>query len=292
MSAFLRNTLTFALIATVVALTGCSKETTKPTTVDRDPLTQEHADDIVQQVAAMMIAPNGGWFTEVQSTVEATQGLQTLIASDVPPYATLRDSTFTVGSMNFEITYNFVDTLGQDHIDWVPGTFQVEGLLRATGSIATNPFNGTYNHNGDFTADFRDSPGNTVEFYGFSEDTSLGFAKSTFRADSSWWFMDMFYDYEGLRISRDLVTNPYPLLGTVDMDIDCFRLNSINLTDIRNHIEAVLTMSFDGTDSALFTIVDDFDPPSGSWQYRVHFMTGAITRVPTAGPALLRVASP
>src|SRR2546428_13856641 len=66
-----RHAIAACLVALLALVAGCSKKKSTPPNTEPQ-LTQEEADDIVQQLAYMTAADSGGWILEVQSTFKAT----------------------------------------------------------------------------------------------------------------------------------------------------------------------------------------------------------------------------
>src|SRR2546428_8971821 len=67
-----RHAIAACLVALLALVAGCSKKKSTPPNTEPQ-LTQEEADDIVQQLAYMTAVHSGGWILDVQSTVKATR---------------------------------------------------------------------------------------------------------------------------------------------------------------------------------------------------------------------------
>jgi hypothetical protein len=284
--------------AALIALSapGCGK---KGKIVDPVPvLTQEDADDMVQQVAMMIAADQGGWLVDLQSTresmplnVPAVPGPMSLsqrvlmmpASSRGGGFRTNRDTLVTVASMNYAFFYFYTDTLGDSLGSYTPdtsGVIQVDGISTATGTIAATGFNGFLSHKGDpLTGTGFEAASDTINFSGVGDDSLFTTFTPAFRTGTRYFSTVSFVDYD-VKMLRNPAANPFPISGEANAFLFADVLRSPNPSDFYTTLEGTVTYYFDGTQTPIVGITNDLDSPIPKFRYRADLRTGTITRLP------------
>jgi hypothetical protein len=271
-----RSVAVVALMATVAVLAGCSKRDVVP----EDPaLTQTEADDLMQAISAEAATDSGGWLIEVTSTLKGTP----LSVSSTG--AVMRDTVVTVGNMTWNFSYTYFSTGGGSSGTWSPTAIRVEGITDGLGRIPLQVFAGAtgsatpFHHNSDsFTLEGLAA---TDTMYIFSELAVVDSALFTINAPSGkrYYLLDNVVNYD-VNLPKRLAGNPYA--GTGEARINSFAavLQNTNPASRTKILDAIMVITFDGTQTPLATITANSDPATTVFRYRVNLKTGAVTRAP------------
>jgi len=287
MASLLRRTIVLGLAVLVMATMGCSKKDKKTNPVVPS-LTQENADDLVQQAAMMIATDQGGWLIDVQSALESTpmeappaplaRRLDLVPASASPIVRTLRDSSFTRAGMNYTFSMSYADTV--DSTLWHPGVTTIDAVVHATGTLNSTGFTGFYKHDGDpVTLEWFEVGADTVVCSGVGDDSLFTTFTPTFRTGTRYFNSTSFVDFD-FKMRRDPVAHPFPLAGEANAFMFADELRTPNPSDYTNTLEGTVTFVFDGTQTPLVGVTNEFESTDFQYRYRVDLRTGAMTRQP------------
>ena len=287
MPSLLRRTIVLGLAVLVMGAMGCSSKDKKTNPLPT--LSQEDADDLVQQAAMMLATDQGGWLIDVQSTLESTpieapppplaRRLNLMAASSNPIFRTLRDTLVTRAAMTYAFNYLYADTV--DSLpSWRPGVTIIDAIAHATGNITTTGFTGFYKHDGDpVTLEWLDVGADTVTCSGVGDDSLFTTFTPTFRTGTKIYNTTSFVDFE-FRTLRDPAAHPFPIAGEANAFMFADVLRTPNPDDFTNTIEGTVTFVFDGTQNPLVGVTNEFEGTGFQYRYHVDLKTGAFTRSP------------
>jgi hypothetical protein len=290
MPSLLRRTLVLGLAVLAMAATGCSKDkTTKPTVPT---LTQEQADDLVQQVAMMTATDHGGWLIDIQTTLasvpmEAPPGplarrLHLMPASAGPMFRALADSdtVFVRAGMTYHFKNLYSDTSSRDSALWFPGVTKVEVHSQALGTITATGFTGAFKHDGDpVTLDWFDVGADTVTCSGVGDDSLFTTFTPALGSGTKYYNSTAFVDFDFLT-RRDPSVNPWPVAGSANSFLFADVLRTPNPADYSSTIEGTVTILFDGTQNPLVGVTNEFEGTTFLYRYHLNLQTGAFSRAP------------
>jgi hypothetical protein len=211
-----------------------------------------------------------------------SQRLMMMPASAGRGFETNRDTSFTRGWMTYNINYTYTDTTGADSLDtYNPAVESVDVISFATGALMVPGFDAYLRHLGDpITITGLELESTTLVFSGINDDSLFAAFTPVFRSsDTLYTSTVLFLDYE-LALVRDPAGTPYPIAGTVDADIFTEILSTPNPNDRIHITDGIITMTFDGTETPILNITNQFDDPTPQFRYRVNLRTGTIQRVP------------
>lgn len=277
-----------AVVLLAVLGTGCGKKNpNKPTPVV---ITQSQADDLVQQVGMSASLDHGGWLVDIVSTLESmplgatpsmSRRVLMLPASSRPHVSVNRDTVFTRASMSYHIIYYYTDTHGDSLGAWADTVTQVDGESHATGTITDTGFSAFYRHDGDpVTATGFDAGSDTISFTGVGDDSLFATFTPVFRGGTAYYSTTGFTDYD-ITMLRNPALNAFPIAGTANTFLFADPLRSANPTDFAGtSIEATVTITFNGTQTATLGVTNEFESASTQFRYSLDLRTGAVQRLP------------
>ena len=238
------------LLAAAFLASGCSKSPAKP----KPPAPPPHADvdDIAQMIATTFSADNGGWYFLVKTLADS-------LAPPAPNLATGRISPYWAVPMSSRIgvrnnwsatkagiTYNVVvgywraDTLGTVTSTRDTASDHLEANVVVSGGVFANA-NGLNGDYGYYHAD-PDAPSDssfavfnlqttapdTLVFSGSADDSCFANIVSTITPNppGRLWYHQNFFDFELHLLKSTLLTNPYPVEGSVDWVVEAYPLGS------------------------------------------------------------------
>ncbi len=261
-----RLLLAAALAALAALPAGCGKSPTSPS----GGMTQTTADDMATQVGSGMATDDGGvlstvWVAGSGSSAFAPQGgLSTM--------ATAAETTFTVGGITYTLSRTFYDAGDNVMAGFDPIlTARVHATSRATGAIATQRFTATVGRSGWLDVRGVSALAETLAVDGASYDTCQSSFRSLDGLRTRYFYMVASCSLAALRWLKPPANAPWPLSGTATWTIRADRLRSNNRADIEAHFEAVVVVTFNGTQYADLEV-------TGGWRYRLDLKTGAVTR--------------
>jgi hypothetical protein len=294
MPSFVRRCMLLIVLAALsLSLAGCGSSGKKKTEVG---LTQAQADDLVQTLGSMAAIDNGGWLVAIQNTVIAlpTDNRITPAPStaSVPEFLSgvlSSDSTFDRGPiaapMHWAVTYTFFDTLSpsQPHTTWDGSIRFLDCATRAVGSLTLHDFQGS-------TGSGQYGLSDTMAVDGYKDTTSTLHFEGQSAVDSAlvtivtgvtprWYYFDNLVDFS-VAVAK-AGTSGYPKSGTVQVDAFVDVLRSATYADRSGTIlDAILTITFDGTQTPLASITANTESPTEAFRYRVNLQTGEVVRAP------------
>ncbi len=289
----------FALVTLYAAGTGCSSSDGGGGTGE-PPITQEAADDIVQQFAMSFALDNGGWQVDMES---ANQSTPRFSAQRMKPLAfafhsgigrglgIMRDTTFTRVDMSYSYNYLYTDfdSTRVDTTDWFRDSLAtwstlvvaIEGRGQGTGTIDVDTtFSGDFRHFADeLHVVGMGSDDDTLVVFGSGDDSLFATFRPAVRGGSS-----VYYIFTALSDLNDIAylkdnSNPYPVEGNIELLVFADHLGSANPADLIRSYSGELRVTFDGTQTPIATFSGEIDDPSPPFRYRINLRTGAITRI-------------
>ena len=292
MPSLLRRSFALWLAILSLAAAGCGgkDDPTKPVTPT---LSQDQADDLVQQVAMMIATDHGGWLVDIQSTLEQTpvdapttlaRRLNLMPASAGGFFRALADSdtTFTRAGMTYQVSYLYTDSGQTDTTVWYPGfvTTRVEAVSQALGTITATGFTGTYKHLGDpVSLDWTRAFGDTITVSGVGDDSLFTTFTPALGSGTKYYNSTSFVDFE-MATRRNPATHPWPIAGTANAFLFADVLRTPNPNDYSSTIEGTVTVLFDGTQNPLVGVTNEFEGSTFLYRYHVDLKTGAFSRAP------------
>jgi hypothetical protein len=297
MSPLRRLIAAFAFVILGAAVSGCSDDGGGPN--GEPPITQEAADDIMQQFAMSFALDHGGWQADMES---ASQSTPRFAAQRMKPMAfafhsggrgfgIMRDTSFTRAAMTYSYNYLYTDydPTRPDTSDWFrdslatwsPLVVAIEGRGQGNGTIDVDTtFAAVFRH----TADELNIIGigandDTMAVFGSTDDSLFTTFRPQLRASGDVYYVfTMFGDVDDVAYLRD-GSNPYPIEGNIEAFVFADHLASANPTDLVRSYSGELRVNFDGTLTPIATFSGEVDDPSPPFRYRINLRTGAITRL-------------
>jgi len=281
-----RHAIAACLVALLALVAGCSKKKSTPPNTEPQ-LTQEEADDIVQQLAYMTAADSGGWILEVQSTFKATPksvaptpglswGPELRMRA---PVGIERDTTVAGGQVFYNFHYEYIAVVNNQEVRdpvWDSTKVQVEATFFGSGTVTPTAGDGNYFHHGGMinVYDLK-APEDSLTFSGIDNDTSFAVIHS--RGGVHYYFMnDDFLDYD-LKMRKLDSEDGFTMRGTAQVLYEADKLRSRNLSDTERSIFGEFNLVLNGTEQAEATIAEDVPDPT-IYRYFVNLRTGAIQR--------------
>jgi len=292
-----RHAIAACLVSLLALAAGCgSKKSTPPNTELQ--LTQEEADDVVQQLAYMTAADSGGWILEVQSTFKAipksvaatpSLGRGPELRMRVP-VGIERDTVVAGGQMFYNFHYEYIAVVNNQEVRdpvWDSTKVQVEAMFFTSPNSTVTPTagNGNYFHHGG-TINVYDlkAPEDSLTFSGLDNDTSLAVIHS--RGGVHYYFMnDDFLDYD-LKMGKLDSEDGFTMKGTAQVLYQADKLRSPSPGDVERSIYGEFNLVLNGTEQVVggilgpwaeATIAEDVLTPT-IYRYFVNLRTGAIQR--------------
>jgi len=281
-----RHAIAACLVSLLALAAGCgSKKSTPPNTELQ--LTQEEADDVVQQLAYMTAADSGGWILEVQSTFKAipksvaatpSLGRGPELRMRVP-VGIERDTVVAGGQVFYNFHYEYIAVVNNQEVRdpvWDSTKVQVEATFFGSGTVAPTAGNGNYFHHGG-TINVYDlkAPEDSLTFSGLDNDTSLAVIRVN--GGTHYYFMnDDFLDYD-LKMRKLDPEDGFTMKGTAQVLYQADKLRSPNQSDVERSIYGEFNLVLNGTEQAEATIAEDVLTPT-IYRYFVNLRTGAIQR--------------
>ncbi len=259
------KTFSAALLLLVPLAAGCGSKVTAPGTA----FTQQTADDIAVQAATSLTVVVG----DVQVATGSTPSAPSAGASQVSPARAAWDTTVTWNGLTYEASRTFYDVLDNELPDYSPLAVRMRWTSRAYGTYEGPRDTASVGHAA--TLDFRgiQAGQDTVRLDGVCRDT----LQNTFRSldglgvRTFYWVSSTAVD--AVRILKSTYSSGgWPISGTVSYAVSADRLRSNNRTDVEAHFEAVVVVTFNGTNEPEIVV-------NGTYRYRWNMQTGQVTRV-------------
>jgi hypothetical protein len=274
MSRVLRYASLVSLCVLAAFAAGCSKKSSTRPPIE---ITQEDADDLVQQVGMMIGSDNGGWFVDLESTIASMPLSEPMI---VPAGMTrvTRDTVVYRAGVNYLISYLYSDTTADSISQYNPAVHSVDGESSASGTMMTALVDTLdFFHTSSFVGTGFAAGSDTAVFEADGYDSTFATFTPKYRTGTRYYATFVFTEYDEVRLLRS--GNPYPLSGSVLIDVFAERLRSANPADLQLILEATVTITFDGTQRALVGITANLDDPTPQRRYRVDLRTGEMERL-------------
>lgn len=267
----LRATLSLlAALALPLPIGGCGSDSpTEPV----QSLSQDDADDIVQQLAVTSVSSDWGSYLLAGGTPPSPGALaRPARLRPVRPGSVARwDTTFTQGSLTFTFALFFSDVALDSMPSYNPvTTWQIEEDSEAVGTIDLAGFQAEVGHLGNLQFRGTRVSDDTLAFSGTARDTAYSHFTAALRPVERWFHVDVVRLVDGARMLK--TAGSYPHEGTVRWFVTATRLRSASRADIEATLDAEALLTFDGTRYPRLTI-------TGGWTYTVDLDTGAIVRL-------------
>lgn len=263
-----RPWLALGALALALAVAGCSDDKSSPTS-PAPTLSQNDADDLVQQVAANTVATNFGTFVETDQLPPGAA----LRMRRAMPAAAQWDTAFSTGPLNFEFTVLLYDTLGNQMTRFKPDTtWRLVETSRITGSVALANYLSSMEHNGTLTLTGMRAQDDTATFNGTALDTAYSVFQSSIRSVTRYFHISTTRTIANVRVPK--AADADPTSGTITWVVTAQRLRSSSRGDVEATLNATIVLTFNGTPFPTITV-------TGGWRYRLDLDTGAITRLTT-----------
>jgi len=299
MSPALRRLLALiAALSLAAGNSGCSSKDGGG--VSEPPITQEAADDLMQQFAMSFALDNGGWQVDLESSFQSTPRTSAqrgnrmafaAIAGFGRGMGTLRDTAFTRAGMSYSYHYLYTDfdSTRTDTTDWYrdslatwsPLVIAIQGRGQGDGTIDVDTtFSGDFRHVADeLHVVGAGSEDDTLVIFGSGDDSLFTTFRPAVRGGNSvYYIFTAFTDLNDIAYLKD-GSNPYPVEGNVEAFVFADHLGSANPADLIRSYSGELRVTFDGTQTPMATFSGEVDDPAPPFRYRINLRTGAITRI-------------
>jgi len=261
----LRERVTFALAAAVLAFGGCGKSSDL---TGAGPAAQQAAEDVAVALGASLASDPGGLLLELDG---ANAALPVAVPGEAPAPAAGADTTLALGSLMLSLAGRYYD-LDDNRLDrWDPSATRASMNLWLHGEIESQRYHAT------------------VARAGLLRVRGLGAAEDTLRFDGS--FRDTtdarFSSLDGERTvdlhlvasrgiaevtrGKDAGTAPWPRSGRVSWTLSVDRYGPGPAASVEVHWESSAAATFHGASVADLEV-------GGRWRFRVDLRTGDIFR--------------
>jgi hypothetical protein len=271
---FRRLTIASAAVLLALAAFGCGGTNKKVPVFP--PITQDAADDIMQEFAMVLSLDHGGWLVEIDSTLSAVP------AQGVPPFVAPGSAqSFMAAAISYNIGYAYTAANGDTNAAWadtdrvafVDGNSVANGTLVVDSTFSSIPFY----HEGSIGSEGYAS-GDTISFSGSGFDSLLITFRPVFRGGTRYASTSIFTDYD-LVMLRDPVLHPHPISGTMNADVlDAVRTNSDPGSTNGDSIDGTIDVTFDGTQVAHAAVYNGLQDNPTKFFYTFDLKTGVIAR--------------
>jgi hypothetical protein len=259
-----------ALLALSIGAAGCGSDSpTEPI----QSLSQDDADDIVQQLAVTSASSDWGSFLLAGGTPPSPDAAArpARLRPGRPGSVARWDTTFTQGNLTFTFSLFFSDIALDSMPSYNPlTTWQIEEDSEAGGTIDLTGFQAAVWHLGNLQFRGTRASDDTLEFSGTARDTAYSHFTAALRPVERWFHVDVVRLIDGARTLK--TAGSYPHEGTVRWFVTATRLRSASRADVEATLDAEAVLTFDGTRYPRLTI-------TGGWTYTVDLDTGAIVRL-------------
>jgi hypothetical protein len=181
------------------------------------------------------------------------------------------DTTIVWNGLSYEASRIFYDALDNELPDYGPLAVRMRWTSRAYGAYQGPRDTATVGH--DAVLDVRgiQVAQDTVRFDGVCRDTLLNTFRSLdgLRVRYFYWVSELTVDR--VRILKSTLPGGYPIDGTATYVVSADRLRSNNRSDVEVHFDAVVVVTFNGTNEPEIVV-------NGTYRYRWNLQTGQITR--------------
>lgn len=255
-----------ALVVAAAVIGGCSNNPTQP----GGAVPQLTADDMAAQVGAGMATDNGG----LLSTVWIAGSGGSLLSPKGPALSgtAAAETTFTSGGITYTLTRTFYDDGDNVMASFDPLlTARVLATSRATGAILTPRFAASVGRAGVIDVRGVSTLQETLVVNAASYDTCQSSFTSLDGMRTRYFYLVAECALADVRWRKPPASAPWPESGTATWTLHADRLRSNNRADVEAHLDVVVVVTFNGTQSA------DVDV-AGSWRYRLDLKTGQVTR--------------
>jgi hypothetical protein len=266
--------LTLASAGCLLALGGCSNDSSSPTGI-QPALSQNDADDLVQQIALNTLVTNYGSYVAGENpppgATLARRGRLGPVAAI--PSSAQWDTTITSGPLTFAFTVLLYDSLGNPmaHYD-ADSTWRITEQSHITGFVTGTNYLSSLEHTGTLTITGMRAQDDTATFVGTALDTAYSVFQSQIRAVTRYFHYSANRTIANVRVPKAQGT--YPASGTITWVVTAQRLRSSSRADVEATVTGTLTLTFNGTPTPIITA-------SGGWRYSLNLDTGAIARLTT-----------
>lgn len=253
------------LAATILALGGCGKSAD---VTGLGAVAQQTSDDIAVQVGASASADGGGMMTELEGTRSAVP--MTVHPATIDRVAS-PETTFVRGPFTITLDRTFYDIDGNALQQWDPSAVRAVVNSWVRGAITGVRYQATVGRTGVLNVSGLAAAVDTLVFDGTATDTT----------DARFTSLDGLRTVDvhvlstrvltTVRALKNRTVNPWPLSGTATWTVSVDKYANGPRGGIEAHYQAVVVMTFDGTQSADVSV-------NGRYHYRVDLQTGVAVR--------------
>ena len=243
---------------------GCGNKVTSPGLT----FTQQTADDVAVQAAVSLTVVGGN----VQLALGSTPSAPPASAREALPARAAWDTTATWNGITYEASRTFYDALDNELADYSLLAVRMRWASRAHGTYEGVRDTASVGHAA--TMDFRGIQvgQDTVRINGVCRDT----LDNTFRSLDGVFVRHFLWigssAVDDVRILKStLPSGGWPIGGSISYSVSVDRLRSNNLADVEVHFEAVVVVTFNGTNEPEIVV-------NGTYRYRWNMQTGQVTR--------------
>jgi hypothetical protein len=263
-----------ALVLVPLVLAGCgSTRPTNPTGF----AAQESADDMAIQAVLSLQVTGGdinGAYSSTPPAAPQRIATGTSLRHVVTPARAQWDTSYTSNDFTYEASRTFYDALDDPLVVWGPTAVRVNWTSRAYGTHATVLDTTTLGHHAVIDIRGIQSGQDTLTVDGACNDTLQNVFHSLDGLRKRYFHWVSGTSIAGVRILKSQVAlggGPIPIGGTVTFVVSADRLRSNNVADVEAHLDAMVVVTFNGTDTPTIVV-------NGTYHYHWHLSTNQITR--------------
>jgi len=257
--------LAIGLAAGLVTLQGCGKSS-DVTGIANVP--QATADLVAVQAGASASADNGGLMTEIQGS---TAAVPTRAQTVSPDRILAADTTFSRGNLTITIGRTFYDATDTALPQWDPSAVRVVITSWLRGTVTGPRYSGTIGRTGTLNIRGIQAATDTLVFDGVATDTTDAIYVSLDGTRTFDVHVLATRTLAGVTKLKNTNVNPWPLAGTATWNLSVDKYASGQQGTIEAHYEAVVVLTFNGTEFADVTV-------NGRFHYKIDLQTGSCAR--------------
>jgi len=258
-----RRWLPTAALALTLVAAGCGKSTSPASPTGG--MDQESADDLAMQTGTLV-----GLFGLEIGGAQSGATSAPLRRGGATPSAAQWDTTLSIGGITIEASGTFYDAQGHPLLIYGPRAARLDWNARIFGSIEMPRDTATIGHRSDLVFTGLQS-GDTLTVNGTALDTLTNRFRSCDGARTRHFHWTSVLSVAQVAKAPSVA---WPLRGTLIFTVQADRLRSGDSGDVEAHLNAVVTVTFNGTSQPDIVINNDL-----AWHYRWNMLTGEVVRV-------------
>jgi hypothetical protein len=257
--------LAIGLAAGLAALSGCGKSS-DVTGIANAP--QATADLVAVEAGASASADNGGLMAEIQGT---TAAVPTRARNVSPDQIAAADTTFLRGNLTITIGRTFYDATDAALPQWDPSAVRVVVTSWLRGTVTGPRYSATIGRTGTLNIHGLQAAADTMVFDGVATDTTDAVYVSLDGTRTFDVHVLATRTLAGITKLKNTNVNPWPLAGTATWNLSVDKYASGQQGTIEAHYDAVVVVTFNGTEFADVTV-------NGRFHYKIDLQNGSCAR--------------